>query len=217
MTYLLIILFAIILIFLLAVLWHLTVDLSLKDSILSLDIKHIFYRKKIEIDLNKPKSEKKESEPAENKGNFSDIKKRIFKPDSGIDFDEIKKIKNEYSAAYSDMLDIIKKFLEKTRQKIKIPTLKISIDYGTGNPAATGMIYASFWNLVGILYPLLTRYFKVVYPTLDITPDFYQERFDIKVKSIIKVRVAHIISAPISALFTYLKNKKKKDVKKNGR
>lgn len=217
MIYLLIILCIIILILSFISFGHIIIDLSLNDNLLTLIIRHTLYRKKIEIDLNKPKPHKENQKPAEKQSSFSDIKNRIFKKDSGIDFNEIQNIKNEYFSAYSEILDIVKSLLGRTKCKIKIPVLNISINYGTGNPAATGMIYGSFWSLIGILYPPLTRYFKIVYPTLDITPDFYQERFEIYIKSIIKVRAVHIINAGFSALLTYLKNKKKKDVKMNGR
>ena len=49
--------------------------------------------------------------------------------------------------------------------------------------------------------------------------DFYSKRFDTEVRSIIKVRAVHIISAGLSSLlvpaYTYLKNKKGRE--KNGR
>ncbi len=215
MIYLLIILCVLILILSFVFIGHITIDLALNDNLLTLLIRHTFYKKRIEIDLNNPKPRNKK--PDEKQVSFSDIKGKVFKKDSGLDFDELKKLKNEYFSAYAEVLDIVKSLLGRTKCKIKIPVLKISVNYGTGNAAATGMIYGSFWSLIGIIYPTLTRYFKIVYPTLDITPDFYGERFEISVKSIIKVRAVHIMNAGFSALLTYLKNKKKKDVNKNGR
>ncbi|MBQ3573008.1 MAG: DUF2953 domain-containing protein [Clostridia bacterium] len=95
------------------------------------------------------------------------------------------------------------------------------MEYGTGDAAATGMLYGSIWGAVSTLYPIACRWAHISYPTLDITPDFYGKRFNIEVQSIIKVRPAHIISALFTALrmpnFTYLKDKLKKGRGKNGR
>ena len=123
-------------------------------------------------------------------------------------------MKNELTDAYSETFALIRKFLGKTRFKIHIPTLRVKLEYGTDNPANTGIIYGSVWGLVGVIYPLAAMYFHIAFPQLDITPDFYGKRFNIEIKSIIKVRPTHIINAALTTLWapilTYLKNKIKK-------
>lgn len=206
-----------------------TAEIHLKDKILTVTVKTPLYKKVIrrnivedvEETVENGVKEDKESEKSLVSDKIAEIKKRIFNSDTGVDTEEVKKVWGELSETYSYGLGIIKKFLGKLRHKIHISKLYIKVEYGTDNPAATGFVYGSVWNLVGIVYPFLTRYFHIVYPTLDITPDFYSKRFDIEVKSIIKVRAAHIISAGLSSLLvpaiTYFKDKLKKGRGNNGR
>ncbi len=208
------------------------VYIHLKDNILIVNVKTPFYRREIKYDLEKNKEEEKikgvgigEKEKTEQKSPLSEkiakAKKRVFSSEKGFDTDELKNIWDEFSEMYSYAVGIIKKLLGKLRHKIHITQLLVRLEYGTDNPANTGMIYGSIWGLVGLLYPIFTRYFHIVYPTLDITPDFYDNRFDIEVRSIIKVRAAHIINAAFASLFvpaiTYFKDKILKGREKNGR
>lgn len=220
------IIFIIVLILLTLSLCYVTIDIHLKNQILDIKIGNKFYCKKFKIDLSKPKETKKEkilnNTPMENKSSFIDklklFKNRVFDSEKGIDYSELKNVKNEIFNTYSETIDIIKKIFGKLRYKIKITSLRIELEYGTGNAATTGMLYGGIWQLTGILYPIASSWIKMVYPSLDITPDFYGKRFDIEIQSIIKVRPAHIISAAFSPLLspaiTYLKNKKGRE--KNG-
>ncbi len=206
-----------------------TVYISYKDKLLVVRIQTPFYRKEIKYDLAEKKEEVKtegvagaeKSEKSFISSKTDEIKKRIFNPETGFDAEELKNVWDEICETYSYGMGIIKKLLGKMRHKIHITNLFVKLEYGTNNPAATGIIYGSAWGLVGTAYPILTRYFHIVYPTLDITPDFYGERFDIEVRSIIKVRAAHIIRAALSSLFvpavTYFKDKISKGSEKNGR
>lgn len=226
----LIVLIALALVFLTVTIPYATIILHFKDKKLSIHIKHWIYKKKFEIDFNKNKI-KEETTPnemgpdKEKKVDFKEklkkAKDRIFNKEDGLNTDELKAVWEEFTQDYNDIYNIFKTFLGRFRHKAEIPLIRITLDYGTDNPATTGMIYGWIWSLIGILYPLATRYFHVAYPQVDITPDFYGERFDAEVKSIIKVRATHIINAAIPALWspaiTYLKNKKHKGRGKNGR
>ena len=88
-------------------------------------------------------------------------------------------------------------FLDDTRHKIAILSLSVSLDFGTGNPAYTGMLYGGIWSAVGTGYPLLCRYFVMDYPKLFLTPDYDRARLDFEIKGIIKVRPAQIFHAAI--------------------
>lgn len=208
------------------------VYIHLKDGILAVKVRTPFYRREIRYDLKKNQEKEKiqgvgveKKEKTEQKSPFSekiaDAQKRVFNSEKGFDTDELKNVWNEFCETYSYALGIIKKLLGKLRHRIYITQLFVRLEYGTDNPANTGMIYGSIWGLVGSLYPIFTRYFHIVYPTLDITPDFYDKRFDIEVRSIIKVRAAHIINAAFASLFmpaiTYFKDKILKGREKNGR
>lgn len=224
MLYVLIVLAIIALIIFALIFPFTTIVVHYKDMQLDVKIKHLFFKKNLFFDFAKAKNTehkktKDEADTAESKGfdirsKINDIKDRIYSSETGFNIDEVKNVKNELTDAYSETFALIHKFLGKTRLKIHIPTIRVKLDYGTGNPANTGMIYGSVWGLVGVIYPLAAMYFHIAFPQLDITPDFYGKRFNIEIKSIIKVRPTHIINAALTTLWTpiltYLKNKFKK-------
>lgn len=182
--------------------------------------KNIFYR-----DFSKPKSvgtaisgkvkEKKEkrNKPKKRmslKERLKRDKKRIYdREKGGYQHGGLTEVLSEYRETYRDIREVLHTFLNDTRHRIEISSLQIRLDFGTGNPAHTGMLYGTVWNLVGLGYPILVRYFKAEYPSLEVTPDFYHPRFDLEIKSIIKVRPAHIINAIITQVWragiTYVK------------
>ena len=224
MLYVLIVLAIIALIIFALIFPFTTITVHYKDMQLDVKIKHLFFRKNLFLDFAKEKNTehkktKDEADTAESKGfdiksKINDIKDRIYSSETGFNIDEVKNVKNELTDAYSETLALIRKFLGKTRFKIHIPTLRVKLEYGTGNPANTGIIYGSVWGLVGVIYPLAAMYFHIAFPQLDITPDFYGKRFNIEIKSIINVRPTQIINAALTTLWapilTYLKNKFKK-------
>lgn len=227
MLYVLIVLVIIALIIFALVFPFTTITVHYKDMQLDVKIKHLFFRKNLFLDFAKEKNtEQKKNKKTQEENNtdekkgfdikskINDIKDRIYSSETGFNIEEVKNVKNELTDAYSETFALIRKFLGKTRFKIHIPTLRVKLDYGTGNPANTGIIYGSVWGLVGVIYPLAAMYFHIAFPQLDITPDFYGKRFNIEIKSIIKVRPTHIINAalttPWTPILTYLKNKIKK-------
>lgn len=228
MLYVLIVILAILSLVAIEIFVKSTIDIHFKDNVLTLKVITPFYKKQIVRDFNQKQSEvkagdaKKETKDTEKLGfsqKLDDIKKRVFNKEKGFDIDELKSVWSELWETNSYVLGIIKKLFTKLRHKIHIKKLAIGVEYGTDNPATTGMIYGSVWNVVGIIYPVLTRYFYIEYPIIDVTPDFYGKRFDIEIRSIIKVSAAHIIWAGLSSLLipsiTYFKNKKGRE--KNGR
>lgn len=225
MIYVIIILLIILSALLTLTISYVTVDIHLKNQLLLISVGNKIYKKKFEIDFlkndttdsNKDSSSEKQPTPF----SFSSIKDRVYSAENGIDFDEIKNVKDEISETYSNIIAIINKLFGHLRYKVQIPVTRIKMEYGTGDAAATGMLYGSIWGAVSALYPVVCRWTHMAYPTLDITPDFYGKRFNIEAQSIIKVRPAHIISALFTTLrmpnFTYLKDKFKKGREKNGR
>ena len=150
MLYVLIVLAIIALIIFALIFPFTTITVHYKDMQLDVKIKHLFFRKNLFLDFAKEKNTehkktKDEADTAESKGfdiksKINDIKDRIYSSETGFNIDEVKNVKNELTDAYSETLALIRKFLGKTRFKIHIPTLRVKLDYGTGNPANTGMI-----------------------------------------------------------------------------
>ena len=234
MLYVLIVLAVIALIVFVLIFPFVTVAVHYKNLQLDIKIKHLVFKKNLFIDFSKEKNTKHQEDKKQNtentsadkkgfdiKSKINNIKDRVYNSETGFDINEVKNLKDEFTESYSDTVKIIRNFLGKTRLKIHIPTIRVKLEYGTGNPANTGIIYGSIWGLVGVLYPIAAMYFHIAYPQMDITPDFYGKRFNIEIKSIIKVRPTHIINAAVTALWapllTYFKNKIKKGRDNNGR
>lgn len=231
MLYFIIIVLFIALLLLAIFLPYMTIKLNLKNNLLVVILIFWFYKKEFKIDFsdetkddkqenaNKTASDKYKNEKDFNiKAKLIEIKERVFNPETGFNKDAARAIKDEFIKTYFQIIQVIKSFFSRMRHRICVPLLSITLDYGTGNPADTGMLYASFWSLIGMIYPLISRYAKIRYPAIDITPDFYEKRFRLELKSIIKVRPAHIINAAIFAFakfgLTYLKNNFRKEREK---
>lgn len=227
-----VVLLIIISLYLLLTVPYLKFDISYKEKKLTVLMSFWFYKKKIVKDfLTDPEEDKADNlnynsdkqkdkqktgskEADENfsekeelglKQKFEETKQRIFNPETGFNKDEAQSAIKEFKDTFSFYYKLIKKFLAAMRYKIYIPVCRVTLDYGTSDPALTGMLYGSAWNVIGFVYPFAARYAYAVYPMLDITPDFYDKRFDVKVKSIIKVRPVHIINAIVPVAFMFLK------------
>lgn len=233
MLYIAAVLLILALVYLVITVPYLTLDLRLENGQLTVLIKTWFFKKVITSaasDSSKAKvsevesaeeteadtaADSKASSPVGEK--IKELKSRVFKPDTGLDTDEARAVYAELSEIFS----ALRRFFGSMRYKIHIPVLRMTLDFGTGNAASTGMLYGTIWGAAGVLFPILARYTRTVFPMIDITPDYYGKRFDIKAKSIIKVRPVHIINAAIPAAISlglsYLKSNSKKEVKDNGR
>lgn len=120
---------------------------------------------------------------------------KVYDSESGLKLSELRAVFHEYKDIFERYKDIILDFFGDLRYKIDIPILRAELDIGLDNPAYTGIAYSSVWGAVGIIYPILSRYMHIVYPTISVTPDLYGKRFRLEIESIIKVRPAHIINA----------------------
>ncbi len=145
-----------------------------------------FYIQVLFIKVRKSsKKQKKSQNPPEEKKNLVSHVKKI------ITFSEDIKILAEY---ISDRC-------------IVFETLFLSIDFGTGDAAHTGMLTGA---LNGVVYTALSAIHHnttVKKWDIKITPDFEREKFDIQYLCIVKLRVIHIISIGIKALGLYRKIK----------
>lgn len=233
MLYIAAVLLILALVYLVITVPYLTLDLRLENGQLTVLLKTWFFKKTIVSASSKAKVSDTESDDstaeteteADSGGSVSspinekikEIKSRVFEPETGFNTDEARAVYGELSY----LMSVLRQFFGSMRYKIQIPVLRITLDFGTGDAASTGMLYGTIWGAAGILFPILARYTRTVFPMIDITPDYYGKRFDIKAKSIIKVRPVHIINAAIPAAISlglsYLKSNSKKEVKDNGR
>lgn len=159
-----------------------------------------------------PQPKKKQSKQKENRfiEKIKADKKRVYDPErGGYQHGALGEVVQEYRQMWEELKETFSGIFDGMRYKVEVLRTQIRLDFGTGNPAHTGMAYSGVWSIVGIFYPLFCRYIKMEYPFIEVTPDFYEKRFDLEIKSIIKVRPAHIIHAVVKQgwrmAVTYLK------------
>ena len=112
-----------------------------------------------------------------------------------------KDIENKKSRL-TDKTSFLWTLLREMRFKVEVSKTEIRIDYGTDDPADTGILYGIIWAAIGNLYQIFNHYLVFDFPKTEINPDFENQLFKIEFYGIIKVRLVHIISALI-------KNRKK--------
>lgn len=100
----------------------------------------------------------------------------------------------------------IKKLAEyAARHGICFEKLTVSIAFGTGDAAATGI---AFGILSGIVYSILSVLYhntKIETQSVKITPDFYNEKFVTDFVCILRTRLAHIIVMGLKGFLIYRK------------
>lgn len=160
-------------------------DIKYKDKKLFLVIKNGFIKIKISpksSKVNKIEEEKSNEKESEAERKIGSVKKN-----------------------YKEYKELINVFLNTMRFRIKIDSLSLSLAYGTGDAASTGILYGVVWSLISGAYNLLSGFFDFEFPKVEITPDFQQSKFDLAFSGILRVRLVHIINAFIKM---YFRNKK---------
>lgn len=208
--------------------WEILIHYQKKKLLVELR-SSIYHRRLFYRDFSEKPKKKKSSQPPKDEKNkessfrtrFKNDKKRIYDPENGgFSLSGFKEVIDDYRNSYYEIKDILSDILGDLRYRVDITSVRISLDYGTGNPAYTGMIYGTIWGIVGLIYPILSRYFHMAYPTIELTPDYYDARFNLEFKCIIKVKPAHIINALLKQgwrqAVTYYKNNFTKGSVKNG-
>lgn len=149
------------------------VEISYKNEELAVKIKNGFIRYKIRIPQKKGVSV---SAPEEIKENVEHHKRKL-----------------------TDMRGFLWTLFKNMRYKIQILKTEIKIDYGTGDPADTGVLYGVMWAAIGNIYQVFNQYFIFDFPIAEINPDFENILFKIEFYGIIKVRLSNVLIALIKS------------------
>ncbi|MBR2916069.1 MAG: DUF2953 domain-containing protein [Clostridia bacterium] len=111
--------------------------------------------------------------------------------------ESIEKDVKEKHDKLTDKTSFLWKLFRDMRYRIEVKKVRIKVDFGTGDPADTGMLYGIIWGAIGNVYQIFSQYFIFDFPETEINPDFENKLFKIEAMGIIKVRLVHIISAII--------------------
>ncbi len=99
----------------------------------------------------------------------------------------------------SDKTSFLWTLLREMRFRLEVVKTELRVDYGTDDPADTGILYGVIWAAVGNLYQLFNQYLVFDFPKVEINPDFENTLFKIEFYGIIRVRLVHIINALIKS------------------
>lgn len=117
----------------------------------------------------------------------------------------------ELKKSWQEQKSVIDAFVRSTKHKIRFSDIYVRVRYGTGDAAATGMIYGAVWSLVGTVYAFLCRSFYIGFPDIELEPVYDKKVFSCEAEGIITVRPVHIIIAAFRGFKIYLKNKKERE------
>ncbi len=111
--------------------------------------------------------------------------------------ESIQKDVKEKEQKLTDKTSFLWALFRDMRYRIEVKKLNLKIDFGTGDPADTGMLYGIIWAAIGNVYQIFNQYFVFDFPEVILKPDFENKLFKIEFEGIIKVRLVHIINALI--------------------
>ena len=117
---------------------------------------------------------------------------------------------NSVKKGYEEVKDVIDEVVRFSHDHVEIRDIYIRVKYGTGDAAITGIIYGGIWTLVGNIYSIVCRFWKVQFPKLELEPIFGGKAFEIEAEGIIKTRLVHIITTAIRSFKIYKNSKKQK-------
>ncbi|MHB1391783.1 MAG: DUF2953 domain-containing protein [Clostridia bacterium] len=101
-----------------------------------------------------------------------------------------------YKRYKSKIIPIIKYITKKT----KVDNFNLKLSLGTGDAAATGILYGVTWIVIGSIMTLTRCYLKVYEPRIVVIPIFSQVQLSIEFSCIISLKLGHIINAGIKAI-----------------
>lgn len=103
--------------------------------------------------------------------------------------------------------------LENLHHKLKYnkfaPRLNISanVNYGFEDAAETAVFFGVFHNIGGSIYHILNNYFIIKQYDFNVTPDYNEIKYEVKIKSIIWISIVNTIYIVILILYTFRKGK----------
>ncbi|MBQ9737476.1 MAG: DUF2953 domain-containing protein [Clostridia bacterium] len=115
-----------------------------------------------------------------------------------------------FKEGYTHFSKVILEVLSHVQNHAEFSGIYLRVRYGTGDAAITGMIYGAIWSIVGSIYSLLCRFFKVDFPKIELEPVFGGKALEIEAEGIIRTRLVHIITAAYRSMKIYLQHKKEK-------
>lgn len=103
----------------------------------------------------------------------------------------------------------IMSFSKYIKKKIKIKNFNLKLGMGTGDAAATGVLYGMAWILIGNLMTFIRSHLSINDPRIMVVPIFGMVQLSVDFSCIISMKLGHIINAGIRAMPALLSDMRK--------
>lgn len=124
------------------------------------------------------------------------------------------KAKNYYNT-FLDFKKAYNKNSKKVHKGVHAEKIKISINFGTGDAAQTGILTGTIWAGVYNVIAFVSKIITVSQPFVDVIPAYNEQKCELKGECIITCRLANLIGIVVSIGMSYLKiSKERKNIKK---
>jgi hypothetical protein len=95
---------------------------------------------------------------------------------------------------------IITPILKYISRKTKVSNFYLKLGLGTGDAAATGVLYGVTWIVIGNIMTFTRCYLNIYEPKIVVIPIFSQVQLSVDFNCIISLKLGHIINAGIRAV-----------------
>lgn len=110
---------------------------------------------------------------------------------------------------YTKVLQSSWRPLRRTLHKVRMTKVDVEVNLGTGDAVSTGCVFGAAWSALGMAVGELSNLTQlVVHPQLRVNPDFYNERFEVGVDCIGRIKVGDAIIGVIRMLLAWISIKK---------
>jgi len=113
-------------------------------------------------------------------------------------------------SAYKHNKDVIASALRYITKKIIIRNLYLKMGMGTGDAAATGLLYGTAWIVIGNMMAFAGSYVNIKQPRIIIAPIFGSASLSLDFSCIIRMKTGHIINAGIRVIPALISGNRKK-------
>jgi len=114
-------------------------------------------------------------------------------------FENVKEGENLYKKYGNNKFKIIS-VLRYIMKKIKISNFYLKLSMGTGDAAATGVLYGAAWIIIGSIMAFAKSRLNMGEPRIIVAPVFGSVRLNVDFNCIISIKSGHIINAGIRAI-----------------
>lgn len=122
----------------------------------------------------------------------------------------------KYYGIFLRVKNVWSKSKRTVRKRILVESLRLGINFGTGDAASTGIGVGSLWAAIYGVVAFLANFVRVTEPDITVAPDYENSVIDVGGECIIKFSLANLIAIAFVVLVNYYFVDKKLTKKEKG-